>query len=41
MNTAKESSDDFFIGNFTESEKVIAAKHIKYPPLLGRHFYTP
>ena len=28
MNTAKESSDDFFIGDFTESEKVIAAKHI-------------
>lgn len=25
MNTAKESSDDFFIGDFTESEKVIAA----------------
>ena len=28
MNTAKESSDDFFIGDFTESEKDIAAKHI-------------
>lgn len=24
MNTAKESSDDFFIGDFTESEKDIA-----------------
>lgn len=28
MNTAKENSDDFFIGDFTESEKDIAAKHI-------------
>lgn len=25
MNTAKENSDDFFIGDFTESEKDIAA----------------
>lgn len=28
MNTAKNILDDFFIGNFTESEKDIAAKHI-------------
>lgn len=40
MNTAKENSDDFFIGDFTESEKVIAAKHILEKQNAAREAYV-